>query len=224
MYPASAGAHNSFPVRAATKAKTHVPDVGLEPTTSSRGSSSIRPHGRSHSCCALALAAPIICTAALVPRTGCRDCSAQNTRARKTMPRGQRVDTLEIEPRASRMLSGCGTTSPCGLRRRCCARFVLQARVGQRLPPSQPTRRQAVLHERSHTRWRSWGPHRLVVRTSRCGRDNPCSSPGVDIFARPATAPHQQGPRRCAGLLVVPGCGCGRLPQRSYAVFNVLGT
>ena len=27
-------------------------------------------------------------------------------------------------------------------------------------------------------------PHRLVVRTSRCGRDNPGSTPGVDIFAR----------------------------------------
>ena len=27
-------------------------------------------------------------------------------------------------------------------------------------------------------------PHRLVVRTSRCGRDNPGSNPGVDIFAR----------------------------------------
>jgi hypothetical protein len=26
------------------------------------------------------------------------------------------------------------------------------------------------------------GPHRLVVRTSRCGRDNPGSTPGVDIF------------------------------------------
>ena len=26
-------------------------------------------------------------------------------------------------------------------------------------------------------------PHRLVVRTSRCGRDNPGSTPGVDIFA-----------------------------------------
>ena len=26
------------------------------------------------------------------------------------------------------------------------------------------------------------GPHRLVVRTSRCGRDNPGSTPGVVIF------------------------------------------
>ena len=26
------------------------------------------------------------------------------------------------------------------------------------------------------------GPHRLVVRTSRCGRDNPGSTPGVDNF------------------------------------------
>jgi hypothetical protein len=25
-------------------------------------------------------------------------------------------------------------------------------------------------------------PHRLVVRTSRCGRDNPGSTPGVDIY------------------------------------------
>lgn len=28
------------------------------------------------------------------------------------------------------------------------------------------------------------GPHRLVVRTSRCGRDNPGSTPGVDIFRK----------------------------------------
>ena len=26
------------------------------------------------------------------------------------------------------------------------------------------------------------GPYRLVVRTSRCGRDNPGSTPGEDIF------------------------------------------
>ena len=26
------------------------------------------------------------------------------------------------------------------------------------------------------------GPHRLVLRTSRCGRDNPGSTPGVDIL------------------------------------------
>ena len=25
--------------------------------------------------------------------------------------------------------------------------------------------------------------HRLVVRTSRCGRDNPCSTPGEDMYA-----------------------------------------
>ena len=30
-------------------------------------------------------------------------------------------------------------------------------------------------------RWH--GLHRLVVRTSRCGRDNPGSNPGEDIFA-----------------------------------------
>ena len=31
--------------------------------------------------------------------------------------------------------------------------------------------------------WRSpQGPHRQVVRTSRCGRDNPGSTPGVDIL------------------------------------------
>ena len=29
------------------------------------------------------------------------------------------------------------------------------------------------------------GPHRLVVRTSRRGRDNPGSTPGVDIFINP---------------------------------------
>ena len=28
------------------------------------------------------------------------------------------------------------------------------------------------------------GPHRLVVRTSRCGRDNPGSTPGVDTWTR----------------------------------------
>jgi hypothetical protein len=27
------------------------------------------------------------------------------------------------------------------------------------------------------------GPHRLVVRTLRCGRDNPGSTPGVVIFS-----------------------------------------
>ena len=32
------------------------------------------------------------------------------------------------------------------------------------------------------SRARRQGPHRLVVRTSRCGRDNPGSTPGVDIF------------------------------------------
>ena len=31
------------------------------------------------------------------------------------------------------------------------------------------------------------GPHRLVVRTSRCGRDNPGSTPGVDIWLRQET-------------------------------------
>ena len=93
--------------------------------------------------------------------------------------------SLGIEPRASRMLSGCDTTTPCALRRRCCARFMLQARVGQRRPLSKPTCRETALHERLHTRWRSQGPHRLVVRTSRRGRDNPGSTPGVDIFARP---------------------------------------
>ena len=31
-------------------------------------------------------------------------------------------------------------------------------------------------------------PHRLVVRTSRCGRDNPGSTPGVDIFHSDAYA------------------------------------
>ena len=35
----------------------------------------------------------------------------------------------------------------------------------------------------SSVAFRVWGhsPHRLVVRTSRCGRDNPGSTPGEDI-------------------------------------------
>ena len=32
------------------------------------------------------------------------------------------------------------------------------------------------------TPWDFEGPCRLVVRTSRCGRDNPGSTPGVDTF------------------------------------------
>ncbi len=96
------------------------------------------------------------------------------------------------------MLSGCDTTTPYALRRRCCARFVLQARVGPRRPLSKPTRRQTALHERQHTRWRSQGPHRLVVRTSRRGRDNPGSAPGVDIFARPRRGRHTSRARAAA--------------------------
>ncbi len=159
---------------------------------------------RSHSHCATTLAAPINCAAALVPRTGCRDWSAQSTRARKSgaVPHGQCVDTLGIEPRASRMLSGCDTATPCALRRRCCARFVLQARVGPRRPLSKPTRRQTALHTRQHTRWRSQGPHRLVVRTSLCGRDNPGWAPGVDIFAH---------------FFVCCRCCWRRLPSRLHA-------
>ena len=36
----------------------------------------------------------------------------------------------------------------------------------------------------SSVAFRGWGhsPHRLVVRTSRCGRDNPGSTPGEDIL------------------------------------------
>ncbi len=49
--------------------------------------------------------------------------------------------------------------------------------LAQLLPVSPRLRVAGVLQ------WRSpQGPHRLVVRTSRCGRDNPGSTPGVDIL------------------------------------------
>ena len=44
----------------------------------------------------------------------------------------------------------------------------------------QPRGRHTCLHERQ-VETISECPHRLVVRTSRCGRDNPGSNPGVDM-------------------------------------------
>jgi hypothetical protein len=42
------------------------------------------------------------------------------------------------------------------------------------------------------------GPHRLVVRTSSCGRDNPGSTPGVDIFEISTfSSTHPPAPRAC---------------------------
>ena len=48
------------------------------------------------------------------------------------------------------------------------------------------------------------GPHRLVVRTSRCGRDNPGSTPGEDIAAWAAII---------EGSEKYPGYPCGRAGQ-----------
>ena len=56
--------------------------------------------------------------------------------------------------------------------------------------------------------WHQWqiamqlccGPHRLVVRTSRRGRDNPGSTPGVDIF--PALVKIDHATHRCAACVV----------------------
>ena len=51
---------------------------------------------------------------------------------------------------------------------------------------SQPWGRQCVTGQAFRDppkRARHNSPHRLVVRTSRCGRDNPGSTPGVDILA-----------------------------------------
>ena len=45
------------------------------------------------------------------------------------------------------------------------------------------------------------GPHRLVVRTSRCGRDNPGSTPGVDIFLPRNQHIHEAPTRRCHELV-----------------------
>ena len=47
-------------------------------------------------------------------------------------------------------------------------------------------------------------PHRLVVRTSRCGRDNPGSTPGEDIAAWAAII---------EGSEKYPGYPCGRAGQ-----------
>ena len=49
-----------------------------------------------------------------------------------------------------------------------------------RRPSSSFWTRQKGRHRRRQTR----SLHRLAVRTSRCGRDNPGSNPGVDIFDR----------------------------------------
>ena len=40
------------------------------------------------------------------------------------------------------------------------------------------------------------GPHRLVVRTSRCGRDNPGSTPGVVILSQAAFRSNEIIPER----------------------------
>ena len=42
------------------------------------------------------------------------------------------------------------------------------------------------------TPWDFEGPCRLVVRTSRCGRDNPGSTPGVDMLCRWREVPRKQ--------------------------------
>ena len=55
--------------------------------------------------------------------------------------------------------------------------------------------------------WFSSCPHRLVVRTSRCGRDNPGSTPGVDICCDGRT--HRRSP---------PTCGVGWASRQRYNV------
>ena len=53
-------------------------------------------------------------------------------------------------------------------------------------PMTQSPRSKLWLRSRSFIIYCAWAfqrrPHRLVVRTSRCGRDNPGSTPGVDIL------------------------------------------
>ena len=53
-------------------------------------------------------------------------------------------------------------------------------------PRTQSPRSKLWLRSQSFMICCAWafqrGPHRLVVRTSRCGRDNPGSTPGVDIL------------------------------------------
>jgi hypothetical protein len=54
-----------------------------------------------------------------------------------------------------------------------------------------------------------YGPHRLVVRTSRCGRDNPGLTPGAVIIPRlPLThiAQPQWAPERVGNII----SDCGR--------------
>ena len=50
-------------------------------------------------------------------------------------------------------------------------------------------------------------PHRLVVRTSRCGRDNPGSTPGVDNLNSPRTSLSVQALWNCPLCAQVRRCG-----------------
>ena len=130
------------------------------------------------------------------------------------------MDTLGIEPRPSRMLSGCDTTTPCALelttvKKRCRKKrtggtcrynkkmYVCvcpgnesitqvwssgydvsltrrRSPVRSRVPVFTQIRlakKGTALHTTSSIL--AHGPHRLVVRTSRRGRDNPGSTPGA---------------------------------------------
>lgn len=64
-------------------------------------------------------------------------------------------------------------------------------------------------------------PHRLVVRTSRCGRDNPGSTPGVDIlFSKVSNVGNC-----CATHRRAPACvGTQASPHDKHPQCTILGT
>ena len=84
------------------------------------------------------------------------------------------VDTLGIEPMASRMLSRCGTTTPCApynvARAGAEGEIAMRTRMFLLVCGNMQFASDACAFKR---------PHRLVARASRCGGDNPGSIPGV---------------------------------------------
>ena len=80
------------------------------------------------------------------------------------------MDTLGIEPRASRMLSGCDTTTPCALSGMFDA--MRNTRWLLRKPEEKPARRRGAAHgkigpRRSAARHRAPGVSHLVSRRPR---------------------------------------------------------
>ena len=61
-----------------------------------------------------------------------------------------------------------------------CVVILRRTWAGNTTSNNSPARRQSECARNWHD---LHGPHRLVVRTSRCGRDNPGSTPGVDSLA-----------------------------------------